>query len=69
MNFFAISDDVMRLSLLTLVYRGAPQVAGAYTTFNQICVDTARAALDRHQDCIAFIRKTDNALFLVYIHW
>lgn len=69
MEFFAISDDVLRLSLLTLVYRGAPQLSGSHNTFTLDCVNAARATLARHQDCVAFIRETSDNLFHVYMHW
>ncbi|KAI0882423.1 uncharacterized protein GGS22DRAFT_43903 [Annulohypoxylon maeteangense] len=68
-NFFATSDDILRLSLLTLVYRAAPQQAGALTTFSPNCVAAARATLDRHQDCQAIMERSSKDFLPTYVHW
>ncbi|CCF46569.1 fungal specific transcription factor, partial [Colletotrichum higginsianum] len=69
MDFFATSDDTLRLSLLTLVYRAAPQTAGAPTTFSHSCAEAARAALQRHQDCLAIIDRSNEDFLPCYVHW
>lgn len=69
MDFFAVSDDVLHLSLLTLVYRAAPPSKEASTTFSSNCIKTAQATLQRHHDCMEVISKTDNIYFPKYIHW
>ncbi|KAJ5344597.1 hypothetical protein N7452_002601 [Penicillium brevicompactum] len=69
MNFFAFSDDVLRLSLLTLVYRAAPPTKGTSTTFSSNCIKVAAATLQRHHDCINVIRKNGSIYFAKYIHW
>ncbi|WYZ33787.1 hypothetical protein EsH8_I_000063 [Colletotrichum jinshuiense] len=69
MDFFAASDETLRLSLLTLVHRGAPQPAGALTTFSHSCTEAARAALHRHQDCLAIIDRSNEDFLPSYIHW
>ncbi|WQF79089.1 hypothetical protein CDEST_04103 [Colletotrichum destructivum] len=69
MDFFATSDDTLRLSLLTLVYRAAPQPAGAPTTFSHSCAEAARAALQRHQDCLAIIDRSNEDFLPCYVHW
>ncbi|KAK7699663.1 hypothetical protein SLS64_011436 [Diaporthe eres] len=69
MDFFATSDDILRLSLLTLVLRAAPQAAGASTTFSPGCTEAARAALHRHQDCMAIIEKSSVDFLPTYVHW
>ncbi|GJC92939.1 fungal specific transcription factor [Colletotrichum higginsianum] len=66
MDFFATSDDTLRLSLLTLVYRAAPQPAGALTTFSHSCAEAARAALQRHQDCLAIIDRSNEDFLPCY---
>ncbi|KAH3269453.1 hypothetical protein KXW55_003958 [Aspergillus fumigatus] len=68
-NFFALSDDVLRLSLLTLVYRAAPPTKGSSTTFSLSCIKAAETALRRHHDCIDVIRKNGSIYFAKYIHW
>lgn len=69
MDFFATSDEILRLSLLTLVLRAAPQPAGAPTTFSPSCTEAARATLHRHQDCMAIIEKSSEDFLPVYVHW
>ncbi|KAL4816217.1 hypothetical protein BDW67DRAFT_55560 [Aspergillus spinulosporus] len=69
MDFYAISDDILRLSLLTHVYRAAPRVAHASTMFSSDCIKVARATLDRHHDLMAVIHKTNDIYFAIYIHW
>ncbi|KAL0932879.1 fungal specific transcription factor domain-containing protein [Colletotrichum truncatum] len=68
-DFFLTSDSVLRLSLLTLVYRAAPRVEGSPTTFSPECVKAARAALEKHQECVAVMRKSHEIYFASYIHW
>ncbi|KAL2278772.1 hypothetical protein FJTKL_14221 [Diaporthe vaccinii] len=69
MDFFATSDGILRLSLLTLVLRAAPQPAGAPTTFSPSCTEAARATLHRHQDCMAIIEKSSEGFLPTYVHW
>ncbi|EEY20412.1 fungal specific transcription factor domain-containing protein [Verticillium alfalfae VaMs.102] len=52
MEFFVISDEVLRLGLLTMVYRAAPRPVGSSTTFTAECINAARVTLARHQDCM-----------------
>ncbi|KAF4962809.1 hypothetical protein FSARC_9131 [Fusarium sarcochroum] len=54
-TFFYISENVLRLSLLTLVHRAAPPVPGSVTTFNYNCIAAARATLEKHEECIELI--------------
>ncbi|KAK2025540.1 fungal-specific transcription factor domain-containing protein [Colletotrichum zoysiae] len=68
-EFFLSSDSVLRLSLLTLVYRAAPRVEGSPTTFSPECVKAARAALEKHRECVAIMRKSQDVYFSTYIHW
>lgn len=69
MDFFATSDDILRLSLLTLVLRAAPPAVGAPTTFVASCTEAARATLHRHQDCLAIIGRSSEDLLPTYLHW
>ena len=69
MDFYAISDDILRLSLLTNIYRAAPRAVNSPTTFSLDCVGVARATLERHQDCMAVIHRTNEIYFPTYVHW
>ncbi|CAI4210955.1 unnamed protein product [Parascedosporium putredinis] len=69
MQFLYISDDVLRLSLLTLVQRAAPRSETSRTTFTQECIKAARATLSRHQDCMSVLEGANSTLFSIYIHW
>ncbi|PLB40388.1 uncharacterized protein BDW47DRAFT_101933 [Aspergillus candidus] len=65
MNFFAFSDDVLRRSLLTLVYRAAPPAKESSTTFSLNCIKAAVATLQVHHDCINLIRvSTSPSIFI-----
>lgn len=69
MDFYATSDDVLRLSLLTMVYRAAPLRAGCPTSFSPECIDAARATLVRHQDCMSLIVDSGDVYLATYVHW
>lgn len=69
MDFYATSDAVLRLSLLTHVYRAAPRELQSSTTFSHDCVEVARATIAKHHECMAIIQRNDNLLFHTYIHW
>lgn len=69
MDFFATSDEILRLSLLTLVHRAILQPPGSGTTFSPSCIEAARATLHRHQECLAIIEKSRDDLLPQYVHW
>jgi hypothetical protein len=69
MDFFATSDEILRLSLLTLVHRANLQPAGSLTTFSPACIEAARATLLRHQDCLAIIQRSKEDFLPLYVHW
>ncbi|KAF5516928.1 putative transcriptional regulatory protein [Colletotrichum siamense] len=68
-DFYAISDETLRLSLLTLVHRAAPRQVGTATTFSPECVIAARDSLERHRDCVSIIKKSGNSYFPMYFQW
>lgn len=68
-DFYAISDETLRLSLLTLVHRAAPRQVGTATTFSPECVIAARDSLERHRDCVRIIKKSGNSYFPMYFQW
>lgn len=69
MDFVIVSDDVLRLSLLTLIYRASPLPANSRSTFIPECVEAARATLQRHQDCMDLLGKDNSFYFPSYVHW
>ncbi|KAL4758282.1 Zn(II)2Cys6 transcription factor [Aspergillus foveolatus] len=64
-----ISEDVLRQSMLTLIYRAMPAQTGSSSTFNEECLDTARAALEGHQSFIREFGTTDTELLSGHIMW
>ncbi|KAM7205739.1 fungal-specific transcription factor domain containing protein [Naviculisporaceae sp. PSN 640] len=68
-EFIVESDAVLRLSLLTLVYRAVPHPPGSRTTFRPECIEAARATLERHQRCMAVVTNSHLSLFSIYMHW
>ncbi|KAF4773680.1 hypothetical protein HER10_EVM0003249 [Colletotrichum scovillei] len=69
MDFYATSDETLRLSLLTLVHRAAPQDLGSPMTFSPDCVNAARATIEKHKDCIAVMKRSGDAYFPAYFQW
>lgn len=63
------SDEVNRLSIMTLIYRAIPPPAGSGSTFIPECVKTARAALESHQGCMATLKECDEFIKCSYMHW
>lgn len=65
------SDKVSRLAILTLIYRAipAPTESGSSGTFIPECIETARAALEHHQACVASLKETSEILRCSYMHW
>ncbi|RLL94196.1 hypothetical protein CFD26_102964 [Aspergillus turcosus] len=68
-GFLIKSDEVSRLSILTLIYRAIPAPGDSTTTFIPECIETARAALESHQVCMAGLRESNEAMKCSYLHW
>ncbi|KAG5811321.1 hypothetical protein H9Q74_004839 [Fusarium xylarioides] len=68
-DFILISDDVLRLSLLTLIYRATPGPPNSKVTFIPECIEAARATLHRHQDCMDLLGRDNTVYFPSYVHW
>ncbi|KAM0473748.1 hypothetical protein ACHAP7_008080 [Fusarium lateritium] len=68
-DFVLISDDVLRLSLRTLIYRATPSPPNSRGTFIPECVEAARATLQRHQDCMDLLGQDNTIYFPSYVHW
>ncbi|KAJ5325180.1 uncharacterized protein N7506_008282 [Penicillium brevicompactum] len=63
-EFTTASDEVMRLSMLTLIYRAMPQGPGSRTTFGPECITSARCALESHQAVVRAFGMQDSPLLL-----
>ncbi|KAF7551908.1 hypothetical protein G7Z17_g4686 [Cylindrodendrum hubeiense] len=68
-EFITLSDDMLRLSLLTLVYRASPPAKGSASTFIPDCIEAARATLQRHQDFLTIFEDVNSLYFINYVHW
>ncbi|KZL69341.1 fungal specific transcription factor domain-containing protein [Colletotrichum tofieldiae] len=68
-EFHLSSNYVMHLTLLTQIHRAAPRAEGSHTTFNSECVKAARAALEKHRDCDAVMRKFYDIYLAIYFNW
>ncbi|KAK9857508.1 hypothetical protein MYU51_021017 [Penicillium brevicompactum] len=69
-EFTTASDEVMRLSMLTLIYRAMPQGPGSRTTFGPECITSARCALESHQAVVRAFGMQDSPLLLSsYVNW
>ncbi|KAM5356766.1 hypothetical protein ACJ41O_003412 [Fusarium nematophilum] len=64
-----LSDDVLRLSLLTLVHRASPIPLGSQSAFVPDCIEAARATLQRHQAFLATFEDLTSTYFATYMHW
>ncbi|XHF99239.1 hypothetical protein AWENTII_002745 [Aspergillus wentii] len=63
------SDEVSRLSVLTLIYRAIPPPADSPSTFITDCVETAREALECHQVCLTILKESNEVVKCSYMHW
>lgn len=68
-KFFILSDNISRLSVLALIYRAIPPSSGSSSTFIPDCIETARAALEAHQNCMNMLTESDEVLKCSYMHW
>lgn len=62
------SDAVSFLSSLTLVYRAIPSMGGYPGTFTPECIDTARLAMQTHEECMKLM-GSNLWVAASYIHW
>ncbi|KAL4982395.1 hypothetical protein BDW68DRAFT_195376 [Aspergillus falconensis] len=63
------SDEVFRLSLLTLVNQAMPTSDGSSTNFSKECILSARKALDCHQTYMTELATKGLSVVTAYIHW
>ncbi|KAH2457207.1 hypothetical protein KXW63_002871 [Aspergillus fumigatus] len=69
LRFIFASDEIMRLSMLTLVHRAVPVQPDSMTTFNKDCISSARAALEAHREFVTELGDRGSPLLSVYINW
>ncbi|PYH69233.1 putative C6 transcription factor [Aspergillus vadensis CBS 113365] len=67
-QIFFKADKVARLSVQTLIYRAIPP-QGTQGTFIHECIQTARSALEVHQDCMAEVKEMTEHIKAAYFHW
>ncbi|KAI0465702.1 hypothetical protein F4859DRAFT_500011 [Xylaria cf. heliscus] len=67
-KFMALSDDVIRQSMITLIHRAvlAPQDSGS--AFTEDCIKSARVTLQSHEACVATLIDKPRYL-LIYFQW
>ncbi|GIJ90968.1 hypothetical protein Asppvi_009933 [Aspergillus pseudoviridinutans] len=63
------SDEVNNLAILTLIYRATPTSETWPFAFVAECVDSARAAMDSHHECMARLKLVSDTLKCSYAHW
>ncbi|KAE8154259.1 fungal-specific transcription factor domain protein [Aspergillus avenaceus] len=70
-HIYMKSDEVCRLSVLTLIYRAIPAPEGSQSTFIEECIVTARDALESHQSCMMTLQQgyKNKDLICSYLHW
>ncbi|PKS12634.1 hypothetical protein jhhlp_000842 [Lomentospora prolificans] len=68
-GFMSTSDEVLWLSILTLIHRAVPALPGSRTSLTDECIASARAALASHQSSIPTIGTGGPALLSSYINW
>ncbi|CAH0004378.1 unnamed protein product [Clonostachys byssicola] len=64
-----LADELQYLLILTLVHCAVPPPAGSSTAFSDACINSARATLDTHQLCMAYVGTKGNQLLSSYLNW
>ncbi|CAG7979764.1 unnamed protein product [Penicillium salamii] len=68
--FIAASDEVLRLSMLTLIYRAIPPEPISKTSLSLECITSARCALESHQAFIQGFGMNYSSFYLsTYVNW
>ncbi|KAI9042965.1 fungal specific transcription factor domain-containing protein [Aspergillus affinis] len=63
-----MTDEVLRLSMITLVYRAMPPTDGSSTLHNE-CILSARAALEHHMSFINHFGAFDSVALSGHVTW
>ncbi|KAJ5766210.1 uncharacterized protein N7511_003826 [Penicillium nucicola] len=68
--FISASDEVLRLSMLTLIYRAMPPEPNSGTTLSLGCITSARCALESHQAFVQGLGMQSSSFHLsTYVNW
>ncbi|CAH0004382.1 unnamed protein product [Clonostachys byssicola] len=65
LDFISASDEVLYLSILTLIHRASPPTQESEQSFTEECLLHARAALSRHNE----VDINQAPLLLTYMNW
>ena len=65
----AKANQVLLLSVLTLIYRAIPAAAGPQPDVSADCIAAARAALEEHQKCIEMIPSDNVSILIMHLNW
>ncbi|CAH0035756.1 unnamed protein product [Clonostachys rhizophaga] len=65
LDFISASDEVLYLSILTLIHRASPPTHESEQSFTEECLLHARAALSRHNE----VDISQAPLLLTYMNW
>ncbi|PCD26305.1 hypothetical protein AU210_012735 [Fusarium oxysporum f. sp. radicis-cucumerinum] len=68
-EFLTLSDDVMRASLLTLVYRASPPPKEPPSALTRSCVEAARMTMQRHHEFLVTFKDINPLYLSTYVHW
>lgn len=69
LKLICISDEVLWLSMQTLIHRAAPRAPGSSTSFTDECINSARAALGCHQSYMSLIESAGPLHLSSYMNW
>lgn len=67
-DVFIKGDQVQFNVTMTLVYRAIPAPEGSPSRFCNECLDSARKAMQSHQECISLM-KYGSYIKSIYVHW
>jgi hypothetical protein len=64
------ADEVTHFALLTMIYRAIPAQDGSSGTFISECIESARSALECHQQSMEMLKeRNESQIVLTYLHW
>lgn len=69
MELVFFSEEVLFLSILTLILKALPPDDGSSTHFAGECINTARKGLERHERFIATIGLDKGHHIDIYVNW
>ncbi|TGO67454.1 hypothetical protein BELL_0891g00010 [Botrytis elliptica] len=70
LGFVQHANDVVFLSLLTLIYRSIPsESSDTLSPFNQQCLEAAQAALAAHHSCYLNYMNKHKYIWTIYLQW